>query len=119
MSEPGLRAALSLSAARRLALSCAGSALAAASPGAVRGPNWLRVPPLCDLEAAELDQKRPGKDQEDDRVGNTVQSWRVQEIFGVHCPSHPCSQKILRPAPNPMPGKVAEARSASPHGVWV
>lgn len=24
-------------------------------PGAVRGPNWLGVLPLCDLEAAELD----------------------------------------------------------------
>lgn len=55
MSEPGRGAALSLSAARRLALSCAGSVLAATSPGAVRGPNWLGVLPLCDLEPAELD----------------------------------------------------------------
>lgn len=54
MSEPSLGAALSPSAACRLPLSCAGSALAAASPGAVRGPSWLWVPPLCDLGAAEL-----------------------------------------------------------------
>lgn len=80
MSEPGLGAALSLSVARRLALSCAGSELAAASPGVVRGPNWLWVPPLCNLEAAELDLGRRD-------LGRTRS--------GEHCPVPAPAQAIL------------------------
>lgn len=44
MSEPGRGAALSLSAARRLALSCAGSVLAAASPGGCARAELARSP---------------------------------------------------------------------------
>lgn len=112
MSEPGLRAALSLSAARRLALSCAGSALAAASPGAVRGPNWLRVSPLCDLEAAELDQKRPGKDQEDDRVGeHCLVLARTRDIWSS-LPKPSLFSKDLAPRPQPHAWKGSRSQAS-------
>jgi hypothetical protein len=84
MSEPGLGAALSLSAARRLALSCAGSALAAASPGAVRGRTGSLSRRCATWKQQSWTRRDLGRTRRTIEWVNSVQSRHVEEIFGVH-----------------------------------